>query len=464
MGASRNGGSGVQSIAKPLLTAAGLPWAVLLLSYVSTSSAQTSLPSGTYNFKDASGNTWDGGFNRHTPSNPHMYLYSYNNGPDQQFIWNGSTLQEVADGEHVYNGSGSLEVGSPSSTFAIVTSGSGYTIKDVASGLYVSSPNAQYPTTMSLSSSATVWTAINVGGGSTTKIDDADASIVYSLGIHPPACSGSNNWCHFTGGSEDYNSDEHSSQLGRSSGSGSNFQGPSVAITFNGTGISWIGKKGPNYGTALWSLDGNTSKDGSHSGIFNGFNSTELDQNVNLSLSTSPGYHVLSLGLQSATNGSERWQTIDAFQITGSPVPLSSGTKIGYSTTPSLQSITHGSWTCGADSQTDLSGGHCWSWTTGDYMQWSFTGTLIEVYGRPDSEDGYMDVSIDGQPATRVDLGVGTVDDDPFNGMLIFAKSLSAGSHTIKISVVGANDGFAPISSNCGGQNHCVQIDQLVAF
>ena len=45
-----------------------------------------------------------------------------------------------------------------------------------------------------------------------------------------------------------------------------------------------------------------------------------------------------------------------------------------------------------------------------------------------------------------------------------FTSCHTSGSHTIKISVEGASDGFAPSLPNCGGNNHCVQIDELVAF
>jgi hypothetical protein len=46
----------------------------------------------------------------------------------------------------------------------------------------------------------------------------------------------------------------------------------------------------------------------------------------------------------------------------------------------------------------DLSGGHYWSNETNASVSWTFVGSLIEVFGRPDYEDGYMDVYMDTDP------------------------------------------------------------------
>ena len=97
----------------------------------------------------------------------------------------------------------------------------------------------------------------------TTTINDNDSHIVYSLGIAPD-CFGSTsvgNWCYFSGGSQDDNSDETSSNFVRSSGS--NFQGASLALTFNGTEIKLYGSKGPNHGKFFYSLDGG-AESGNH--------------------------------------------------------------------------------------------------------------------------------------------------------------------------------------------------------
>ena len=324
----------------------------------------------------------------------------------------------------------------------------------------------------------------------TTTINDNNLHIVYSLGIAPD-CFGSTsvgNWCYFSGGSQDDNSDETSSNFVRSSGS--NFQGASLALTFNGTEIKLYGSKGPNHGKFFYSLDG-----GAELGIMNLYANSLSQRQTLLDLpSLTSGYHVLYVGaLHDRDDASNNyWLTIDSFDITGSAVSLSDGSVAGWNSSditrqgrlsaralafrvadllvrlgrrfwPSVVEYpSDHHWSCGED-KSDLSGGHCWSRAAHDYMSWTCTScSLIEVYGRPDAENGYMDVSIDGGPATRVDLNLGNVDDDAINATLLYAKRFSSsGMHTITITVVGSNDGHACSARTCGNY---VQIDELVAF
>jgi hypothetical protein len=314
----------------------------------------------------------------------------------------------------------------------------------------------------------------------TTTINDNDSHIVYSLGIAPD-CFGSTsvgNWCYFSGGgSQDDNSDETSSNFVRSSGS--NFQGASLALTFNGTEIKLYGSKGPNHGKLFYSLDG-----GAQSGTMNLYANSLSQHQTLLDLpSLASGYHVLYVGaLHDRDDASNNyWLTIDSFDITGSAVSLSDGTVAGWNSSditfwPSVVHYPPGGdhWSCGEDKSNDLSGAHCWSKTANDYMSWTCTScSLIEVYGRPDAENGYMDVSIDGGTATRVDLNLGNVDDDAINATLLYAKRFSSsGMHTITITVVGSNDGHACSAVDflirfLGKKGTCgnyVQIDELVAF
>jgi hypothetical protein len=120
----------------------------------------TALAAGTYNFQDALENTWDGGFARWA-GDPFVYEFSYNNNPDQQFIWDGATLQESETGAYVFNSGNLLGLGPSAGSFTIVSRGAGYTIQDQASGLYVNSPGAQSPpNTMALSSTPAIWLTI----------------------------------------------------------------------------------------------------------------------------------------------------------------------------------------------------------------------------------------------------------------------------------------------------------------
>jgi hypothetical protein len=75
-----------------------------------------------------------------------------------------------------------------------------------------------------------------------TVIPTTSAAVVFSTEsnvTHDPNWSDSNNFRH--------------SNLARTGG---NLLGASVAVSFAGTGITWVGQKGPNFGIAYVSVDG----------------------------------------------------------------------------------------------------------------------------------------------------------------------------------------------------------------
>jgi hypothetical protein len=189
------------------------------------------------------------------------------------------------------------------------------------------------------------------------------------------------------------------------------------------------------------------------------YSSSEIDQNPNVTVSgLSAESHVLSISLLDQKNASstDHWQTIDAFDITGSPLAPSQATIAGYN---SSDLVFTGTWQGGTVSDgSDLSGGHYWSKETNASLSWTFVGSLIEVFGRPDYENGYMDVYIDADPTpvASVNGHWGSVDDDTLNAYMLFAKKLPPGQHTIKLVVAGKHDSTA--------RDNYVQIDELVAF
>jgi hypothetical protein len=332
-----------------------------------------------------------------------------------------------------------------------VSSGNGFTIQDQASGLYVTSPFAQGPpNVMGFSSTPTLWTATLVGGGGggsgTMTINDTDPSIIYSRGK-----DFTQNWYYFQV-SSDYGQGQHSANLVRAGGA---ITGAGAVVNFNGTGITWIGTKGPNLGWASVSLDGRPLPDSP----FNSYNSSYIYQNPNVVVSgLAAGSHVLSISLVDQTSGSDYWQTIWGFQINGSTLTPSQAQEAGYnnysllSFYPSFEAWGRGP----ADDGSDLSGGHFWSNQPGSSISWSFTGTLIEVFGRPDYENGYMDVYIDNGYVATVNCHLGEIDDDPVNAYLLFAQKLTPGQHTIKVVVDGTHDATA--------RDSVVQIDEFLAL
>lgn len=279
----------------------------------------------------------------------------------------------------------------------------------------------------------------------TGKINDTDASVIYSRGN-----SKTQDWEHFQPAPEDYQQDEHSSNLVRSGGP---ISGAGVVVNFSGTGITWVGKRGPQYGIASYSIDGGAPK------TVDNYNSKQVNQNQNVTVSgLASESHVLSISLEGSKNAASSgyYQTVDAFTVEGSPLTPSQATVAGYNSSELKFS---GTWDGGRVSDgSDLSGGHYWSKEAKASVSWTFVGSLIEVFGRPDYEDGYMDVYIDSSPSpvASVDAHWGSADDDTLNSYMLFAKKLSPGQHTIKLVVAGRHDSTA--------RDNYVQVDELVAF
>jgi hypothetical protein len=224
-------------------------------------------------------------------------------------------------------------------------------------------------------------------------------------------------------------------------------------VNFSGTGITWIGKKGPQYGIASYSIDGGAPQ------TVDNYNSTKVNQNPNVTVSgLSADSHVLSISLLDQKNAAsvDYWQTIDGFTVDGSSLTPSQGVSAGFN---SAELKFTGTWGGGAVSDgSDLSGGHYWSNETKASISWTFIGSLIEVFGRPDYEDGYMDVYIDTNPnpVASVNGHWGSADDDTLNSYMLFARKLAPGQHTIKLVVAGRHDSSA--------RDNYVQVDELIAF
>lgn len=299
--------------------------------------------------------------------------------------------------------------------------------------------------TMTQTGSATTPAASALTAAGSTKIDDTDKSIIYSKGN-----KSTQDWQSFQPAQEDYLQDEHSSNFIRSGGA---ITGIGAVVNFSGTGIIWIGKKGPQYGIASYSIDGGAPQ------TVDNYNSTKLNQNPNVIVSgLSAESHVLSISLLDQKNATsvDYWQTIDGFNVAGSPLAPSQGVSAGFN---SAELKFTGTWGGGAVSDgSDLSGGHYWSSETKASISWTFVGSLVEVFGRPDYENGYMDVYIDTDPnpVASVNGHWGSADDDTLNSYMLFAKKLAPGQHTIKLVVAGRHDSSA--------RDNYVQIDELIAF
>jgi hypothetical protein len=408
-----------------------LKWCILVAFSLMIVALQTNAQITNSVIKDGNGKVLDAGF-YHWSGDIAMHEYSENDGIDQ--LWTLSNGHICAQGTGLclaQNGS-TLIQSSGGNTFTVSPSGTGYTIRD-QSGVYINPASCTGTNcSVTLSSSAYIWTIPGASGntGGVTTFNDTTSGVVYNVGDNG---AGLVTWNHSSGNPcTDFQCDEHSSNL--VAGGGSVFQGASVAIPFNGTGITWIGKKGPNYGIASWSVDGGPET------LVNNYNSTEIDQNPNVACCSglAQGPHVFRMMLTASTNGSDHWQTIDALKITGGPLTFSQGNVVGWNN-PSQLVFSGRHWNGGpASDGSDLSGGHWWNGTAGEGVSWTFSGkTLITAWGRPDFENGLMNAYLDGVLMKQISLRYGNADNDSNNSTLIYASKVSSAQHSITLTPAG---------------------------
>src|SRR6202012_3114866 len=82
----------------------------------------------------------------------------------------------------------------------------------------------------------------------------------------------------------------------------------------------------------------------------------------------------------------------------------------------------------------------------------------------PDAENGYYTVYIDCADNGTYDANLGDIDDDAFNGVMMFAASFpSGGTHTIEVVTNGTNNGYYNASGN-GTSGNLLQMDEFVSF
>jgi hypothetical protein len=320
------------------------------------------------------------------------------------------------------NTNGVLTLGAGCDTFTITANGGGFTIQDnSAGGSYVQDPGvASPPHRLSLSSKSTSWKFSPVSGTSRdtppppsgTVVSSTNPSVVFST-----RSSSTPNW-GVSGGSL------YESNLARTGGA---FLGASVEISFSGTGITWVGQQGPNFGIAYVSVDGQAVQQ------IDNYNPKHLtSDNVYSVANLTPGPHTLWVEVTPFKNSNsvDVYQDVVQFNVIGgSPI---TATAIVPSWNGSV--TRNGNWSCGKNNPTDLSGGHCWSFSSGASMSWTFSGSMVQVFGRPDSENGPFSVYIDGKYVESVNGTFGTVDDDTLNGaLMVVVAGLGGGQHTINL-------------------------------
>lgn len=260
-------------------------------------------------------------------------------------------------------------------------------------------------------------TTLTTAHAQLTRVNGNDQSILYSA---------QSTWS-VEYNSRDYMGDAHVSDFANSAGHGG-VKGADAVINFVGTGIGWLGEMGPDFGIAAYSIDGGPTQ------FFDAYDPKRRFQHKNVVIPGLPyGSHSLKVEVTQSKNNSSSgyFQAIDAFGIIGgTPLYLSDGEVAAWPNFLGNLSYS-GTWACGTTDY--LLGGYCWTFEPNASVSWTFDGSLVEVFGRPDFEDDVFYVVIDGQVVAQIDAQYGTVDDDAHAGYGLYQAKLDPGTHTIQL-------------------------------
>ena len=250
-------------------------------------------------------------------------------------------------------------------------------------------------------------------GGSFTRLEQDDRSVVYS-----------GNW---------YANDRPEHSGGHAALT--NTRGARVTVTFDGTGIRWIGVKDGWSGLATASLDGSMT-------LVNSYDAGGGYQRVVFSATgLARGPHTLSIEVMheraAGTDGS--WVWIDAFDIengSGLPGGIPVGTGRVEENNPAL--VYFGRWHTNVN-PAHSGGSAVMATDAGAGVSIRFNGTGIAWNGYRDEWSGLARVLLDGVEKAMVD----NYRSPTTRGVPYSVSSLPPGPHTLTIEVTGTRNASA---------------------
>jgi len=211
-----------------------------------------------------------------------------------------------------------------------------------------------------------------------------------------------------------------------------NTKGARASITFNGTGISWIGVADAYAGLATVYLDDSMQ-------VINTYNPISQYQKVLFRAGgLAPGVHTFSIEITHergpGTDGS--WVWIDAFDVVGTPIAggVTAGTGRIEQDNPAMTYL--GRWF--KNNSAALSGGAAALATdAGSRASLSFTGSGVSWMTYQDQWSGVARVYVDGELKTTID----NYASPSRAGVSAYSISgLGSGSHTIAIEATGSRN------------------------
>jgi SpoIID/LytB domain protein len=226
----------------------------------------------------------------------------------------------------------------------------------------------------------------------------------------------------------------------------SNTTGASCTVSFNGTSLAWLAKKGPSYGIAKLTLDGTGM------GTVDLYSASVVFTKVWETGTLEEGTHTLKIERTGDKNAlsTDKNISVDAFDIDGSivPAPKPPPTTTYQQTDANLLYL--GTWT--AQSATAASGGSFRYINAKGSCTVRFTGTSLAWLAKRKSTYGIAKLTLDGASKGTVDLYSAT----ETYGKVWETGALASGTHTLTIEWTGTKNASAT------GKNIAVDAFQIV--
>jgi hypothetical protein len=211
-----------------------------------------------------------------------------------------------------------------------------------------------------------------------------------------------------------------------------NTRGSRATVTFNGTGIVWMGVKDNWSGIANVYLDGNMT-------VVDTYGNNQYQQPMFVVRGLASGPHTLSIEVLHERGGQTQgsWIWIDSFLIeNGSALPGGVSASAGRVEENNPALLFSGTWFANASSV--HSGGRAaLSMNTGSKVTVSFEGTGISFIGYRDEWSGVANVYVDGVQKTQIDTYLSP---SKAQTTLYAITNLASGAHTLTIEVTGAQN------------------------
>ena len=209
-----------------------------------------------------------------------------------------------------------------------------------------------------------------------------------------------------------------------------NTRGARATITFNGTGIAWMGVKDNWSGMANLYLDGNLV-------VTDTYGDNSYQTPIYLVRGLAAGPHTLSIEVLHERDGQTQgsWVWIDSFLIeNGSALPGGVSASAGRIEENNPALIYSGTWFSNAS--TVHSGGRATlSMDKGSKVTVSFAGTGISWIGYRDEWSGVANVYLDGVEKTQIDTYLSP---SRAQTTLYTITNLTSGPHTLTVEATGA--------------------------